>query len=112
MRFGSDRGQATVEFLAIVPLLVLVGLALWQSVAVVERATLAADGARAVARAVALGADPRTALERAIPAEDVAKAVIHKSRSVISVSLPVKLVVTGGPLTRVTASAGFPEQTQ
>jgi hypothetical protein len=59
---GSERAQATVEALCLVPLLVAVALAGAQGVLAAWAAVEAADAARAGARAALIGADgPRTA---------------------------------------------------
>jgi hypothetical protein len=58
----SERAQATVEALCLVPLLVALALAAAQGVLAAWAAVEAADAARAGARAALIGADgPRTA---------------------------------------------------
>jgi hypothetical protein len=55
MSLRSTRGQASVELVALLPLLALNALALWQGVVAAQAAWLAGGAARAAARAQALG---------------------------------------------------------
>ena len=66
-RARAQEGQATVEFLGLLPVLVLVALLGWQAVVAGQAAWLAAGAAREAARAQALGADPAAAARRALP---------------------------------------------
>src|SRR4051794_36965469 len=58
---GSDDGQASVELVALLPLLGVIGLLGWQAVVAGQAAWLAAAAARAGARAAAVGRDPEAA---------------------------------------------------
>ena len=63
----DHSGQASVEFVALLPLLaVLCGL-IWQLVLVGHTAWAAGSAARASARAAAVGGDPEAAARRALP---------------------------------------------
>lgn len=64
---GNESGQATVELVAVLPLVVLVALALWQAVVAGQAASLAGSAARAAARAHALGADAPLAARAVLP---------------------------------------------
>jgi hypothetical protein len=64
----SQRGQATVELVALLPVVALVGAALLQAALAGHAAWAAAQAARAGARAAAVGADPRAAARSALPA--------------------------------------------
>jgi TadE-like protein len=66
MRF-NESGQATVELVAVLPLVVLVTLALWQAVVAGQAASLAGSAARAAARAQALGTDAPAAARAVLP---------------------------------------------
>src|SRR5256885_1042508 len=57
----SESGQATVEFVALLPLVAVVAFALWQAMVAGQAAWLAGSSARAAARARAGGGDPRAA---------------------------------------------------
>ena len=73
-RIGDQDGQATVELLALLPVLAALLLAVWQAVLAGQATWAASTAARAAARAHAVGADPRrsarahlpTALERGL----------------------------------------------
>ena len=61
------RGQASVELLGTLPVVLLVGLVLFQLLAIGYAATLAGDTAEAGALAVAGGGDAPAAARRALP---------------------------------------------
>jgi hypothetical protein len=61
------RGQATVEAIALVPLLVAIGLGLLQLLAVGYASVLAGSAAEAGALAVAAGDDGRAGARQALP---------------------------------------------
>jgi len=62
-----QRGQATVELIAVLPLVLAVGAIAWQLVLAGQAAWLTADAARAGARADAVGADPGRAARSVLP---------------------------------------------
>jgi pilus assembly protein CpaE len=109
-RTDSERGQAAVELLGVLPALLLAGLACWQIVLAGHTLWLAGNAARVAARADAVGRDPRAAARRALPAH-LRHGLIVKGggdgRIDVRVRLPI--VVRGGasPL-RVAASAALP----
>jgi hypothetical protein len=63
----SERGQASVEFLAVLPAALLVALAGWQLALAGQAVWLSGNAARAGARAQAVGRDPRSAARSALP---------------------------------------------
>jgi hypothetical protein len=63
----SSRGQATVELLGAVPVVLLLGLVLFQLLAVGYAAVLAGNAAEAGALAVAGGAEATAAARAAVP---------------------------------------------
>ena len=67
-RLRSDSGQASVEMVAVLPLVLLVGAVCWQFVLAGHAAWLSAHAARAGARADAVGADAGAAARSALPA--------------------------------------------
>ena len=56
-----ERGQATVELLGVVPVLLALGVVLWQLILVGHTAWMSAHAARAAARADLVGEDPERA---------------------------------------------------
>jgi len=64
---GRQGGQASVELVAALPFVLLVGLVAWQLVLAGHALTLCANAARVAARAEAVGRDPRAAARSALP---------------------------------------------
>ena len=64
---AAERGQASVELLGAVPVVLLVGAVLLQLLALGYSAALAGSAAEAGALAVAGGGDPQAAARAAIP---------------------------------------------
>ena len=64
----ADGGQATVEFLAVIPALIVAALVAWQLVLVGHTGWVTADAARVAARAQLVGGDAVKAAESALPA--------------------------------------------
>jgi hypothetical protein len=64
---SSASGQATIETIALVPVLLAVGLGLMQLLAVGYASVLAGGAAEAGALALAGGRDPRAAAKEALP---------------------------------------------
>jgi hypothetical protein len=68
LRAGSgEDGQATVELVAVLPVLGLVALLAWQAVVAGQTWWLASVAAREGARAAALGGDGAAAAQRVLP---------------------------------------------
>jgi pilus assembly protein CpaE len=65
---ARERGQATVELLAVVPALLAVGLVTWQLILVGHTAWVSAHAARAAARATLVGRDAAAAARSVLPA--------------------------------------------
>jgi hypothetical protein len=66
-RGGGERGQASVELLGLLPLLLAVALAAAQVLAVGYSSVLAGNAAEAAALALAGGRDPEAAARQALP---------------------------------------------
>ena len=66
-RIRSSAGQASVEMVAVLPLVLLVGAVCWQFALAGHAAWLSAHAARAGARADAVGADVGAAARSALP---------------------------------------------
>jgi pilus assembly protein CpaE len=74
--YGSERGQASVELVGLLPVMVAVGLALLQLLAVGYSSVLAAGAAEAGALAMAAGSDARAGAKEALPGWSRARARI------------------------------------
>jgi len=67
MGFNRERGQASIELVAVLPLVLLVAAVVWQLVLLGHTAWLTAQAARAGARAEAVGRDREAAARSALP---------------------------------------------
>jgi pilus assembly protein CpaE len=67
MGCDSERGQASIELVAILPFVLLVGAVVWQLALVGQTAWLTANAARVGARADAVGRDASAAARSALP---------------------------------------------
>ena len=112
MRFSrSQSGQATVEFVALLPLLALVGFVLWQAVVAGQAAWLAGSSARAAARASAIGGDPRAAAALVLPGSlRHGLRVDRPSDGTVRVRIRVLSVIGGGSVATFSSTAHFAEQ--
>src|SRR5260221_5332891 len=92
----SERGQAAVEFVAVLPFIVVAGLVAWQLVLVGHVAWMTAGAARSAARAVVVGHDGRAAARSALPPglRDAAR-VTSTLGGPVRVSVPIPFVVYG-----------------
>jgi len=108
----GQRGQATVEFVAVLPLLAVVVFGLWQAVVAGQAIWLAGAAARAAARAEALGDDPEPAARDALPPrlEDGLR-VRPRDNGAVAVTLRIPSVVGSGALATTRAEARFVPQT-
>lgn len=66
-RIGDQQGQATVELVALLPVLAAVTCAVWQAVLAGQAVWAATTAARAAARAHAVGGDPRGSARAHLP---------------------------------------------
>ena len=106
MRMSSARGQATVETIALVPVLLIVGVGLMQLLAVGYASVLAGGAAEAGALALAGGTDPRAAALRALPGWSEANARITVEGGRVQVRLrPPSVLRALGERVEVNAAA-------
>jgi hypothetical protein len=110
-RIRGQEGQASVELVALLPLLAFIAFALWQAVVAGQAVWLAGAAARAAARAEALGADPAPAARAALPPrlEDGLR-VRAGDDGAVRVTLRIPSVLTGGAVATTTARARFVPQ--
>jgi hypothetical protein len=111
MAHGSgERGQATVELVALLPLLALAVALMWQAALAGQAIWLAGSAARAAARADAIGLDAAAAARRVLPSRlERGLAVSADGDGAVAVSIRVPSVV-GGSLASVGARARFAPQ--
>jgi pilus assembly protein CpaE len=111
-RTESERGQASVELLGVLPAVLLAALASWQIVLAGHTAWLAGNAARVAARAAVVGRDPGAAARSALPAH-LRRGLIVRTRGdgQVDVRVRVPIVVTSAasPL-RVRALAALRER--
>jgi hypothetical protein len=106
-----DDGQATIELVAVLPLVGLLVAVLWQALLVGETVWLSGGAARAAARAVALGTDPADAARSVLP--ERLERGIHIEREhdgAVRLVLRVPAALGGGTIAPVTARARFEAQ--
>ena len=103
---GSERGQASVEFLAALPAAVALALGGWQLALAGQAVWLSGNAARAAARAQAVGRDPAGAARSALPSylRPGLRVDADGTRVAVRVSVPLLLERWRAPI-RVRASA-------
>src|SRR5689334_205380 len=109
---GGERGQATVEFAALLPLIAVGLLLCWQLVLLGHAVWSAHAAARAAARASAVGADTLAAARASLPAalDDRVRVGQIEDDGRVPVRIRVPSVLPGVRLGEVTARAGFAPQ--
>jgi hypothetical protein len=97
----AESGQASVELLGVLLLLITLALAVFQLLAVGYASVLAGSAAEAGALALAAGGDPRAGVREALPGWSRARAEIHVSDGKVGVRLrpPALLRALGERLT-------------
>jgi hypothetical protein len=102
----GERGQAAVELLGALPVLVSLGLAVAQLLAAGYAAVLAGSAAEAGALAIAGGADPEASVRNALPGWDRAHASVGVEGGRVTVRLrPPSLIDAVARELEVEASA-------
>jgi pilus assembly protein CpaE len=104
-----QSGQVTVEFVAIVPVVLLVGAVAWQLALAGHTAWLTAHAARAAARADAVGKGPAEAARSALPRsleDDLEVERLERGGARVSVKVPLLIRRWDTPI-RVKASASL-----
>lgn len=107
----SESGQATVELVALLPLLCLLVAALWQIALAGSAIWFASGAARAAARAKAVGGDPVRAARGALPQRlEGGLQVRAETAGGVAVKVAIPALLGGGVLTTVTTRARFEAQ--
>jgi hypothetical protein len=98
---AAESGQASVELLGVLPLLVVLALVVFQLLAVGYASVLAGSAAEAGALALAAGSDPRAGVREALPGWSRARAEVRVSGGEVRVRLrpPTLLRALGERLT-------------
>ena len=100
-----------MEFVALLPVLAIVGALVWQVVVAGQALWLTGAAARAAARAAAVGGDVRAAARGALPPRlERGLAVTPGAHGEVRVAVRVPSVLTGGSLTTISSRAAFPRQ--
>ena len=102
---GSEAGQASVELVALLPILVALLFASWQGVVAGQAWWLAAGAARAGARADLVGADPLAAARRELPGGLRGRLSVRRSGGAVVVRLGIPAIAGLGRLGTATARA-------
>lgn len=107
----GEAGQASVELVALLPLVVLVAAMLWQAVVVGQALWLSGTAARAAARAEAIGADAEASARATLPERLGRATSVEADRDgAVRVGIGVPLVLGGGRLATVTGRAALRRQ--
>lgn len=111
VRDPMQAGQATIEFVALLPLLLGLALGAWQGLVVVQAASLGGSAAGAAARAAAVGRDPLTAARAVLPPRLERDLKVRPGDAGgVTVELRVPAVVGGGRFTTLRPRAAFAPQ--
>src|SRR3954470_12560552 len=107
----DQSGQASVELVALLPLLVAMLALCWQAVLAGHAAWAVGAAARAAARAAAVGADPGAAARSRLPsALERGLRVRTPAAGAVEISLRIPRVVGGIDVGRVSATGRFRPQ--
>jgi hypothetical protein len=104
-----ESGQASAEFIALLPVVVLCAAFAWQLVLTGEALWLCANAARAAARADAVGLSPKRAARSALPRSLERNLRVERGaggRVRVEMRLPLLVRSWGSPI-RVAASASL-----
>jgi len=109
----GERGQATVELVALLPLVAVFAALLWQAIVAGQAVWLAGSAARAAARAHAVGGDARAAARSALPGR-LRSGVIVRDRGArgVLVRIAIPSVVGAGRIGTVAGQARLQDQTR
>jgi len=110
--FPGERGQATVELVALLPLIAVLAGVMWQAAVAGQAVWLAGSAARAAARASAVGADARAAARRVLPAQLERGLVVTRvgADGGVRVAIAIPAIVGGGRVASVSARARLQDQ--
>jgi pilus assembly protein CpaE len=107
----AERGQASVELVAVLPLVLLAGAILWQLALAGHAAWACANAARVAARAEAVGRDGERAARSALPGylEPALEVTRRRSGATrVEVGVPLLFGLAGRVPVAATAALGSP----
>jgi hypothetical protein len=108
---AGERGQATVELVGVLPLVAVLGFAVWQAAVAGQALWMAGAAARSAARAEAIGADPAAAARAVLPPRlEEGLRVGLRDDGGVRVTVRIPAVVGGGAVASTTAGARFVPQ--
>jgi hypothetical protein len=94
----SENGQASVELVAVLPVVILIGAVVWQLALAGHAAWLTANAARAAARAEIVGRSATSAARSALPRSlEGGLEVKRLDRGRVRVSVRIPWLLIGGP---------------
>jgi hypothetical protein len=109
----GERGQATVELVALLPLMAILAALLWQAIVAGQAVWFAGSAARAAARASAVGGDVRAAAVGVLPARLRGGVAVSARRDEgVRVAIAIPSVVGAVRLGTVSARARLQDQTR
>jgi hypothetical protein len=110
----GDLGQATVELMALLPLVAALGALLWQAVVAGQAVWFAGSAARAAARASAIGDDASAAARRVLPERLERGLAVRREhgREGVRVAISIPSVIGDVRLGTVSARARLQDQTR
>jgi hypothetical protein len=103
----TESGQASVELVALIPLLVALAAGVWQAALAGHAIWTASSAARAASRVVAVGGGDPTETARRIAGR--ATRLRTTSGGAVRVTVPIR-AITGATLTSFTTTARFEPQ--
>lgn len=106
MASKRESGQASVELIGALPLVLLAALAAWQLALTGQALWLTAHAARVAARAEAVGRDPGAAARSALPLR-LERGLVVRRRSEGGVEVTLRVPLMLGHTLPVSASASF-----
>ncbi len=108
---SSEEAQATVELVAVLPVVALLVALLWQALLAGEAFWLDGSAARAAARAAAVGGDPLQAARGVLPERFADRVRVRRSRDgSVAVDVRIPVVLGRGTLGTASARARFEAQ--
>jgi hypothetical protein len=110
-RIRCSRGQASVELVALLPVLVACAVGVWQLALAGHAVWASSAAARAAARASAVGGDARAAAIGILPAalrRDARVGAGHRGE--VHVTVPIPRAIGRGAVTTFTSTARFEPQ--